>query len=76
MRKDKILFVFKRCEHKNNKILILKNLSFLSITLFIFITRSLKSIIKNKLNENSFNMNFLKDTKKNQHRLLKNLRKR
>ena len=64
MRKDKILFIFKRCEHDDNKISILKNLSFLSITLFVIITRFLKSIIKNKLNENDFDINSLKDIKK------------
>ena len=35
--KNKILFVFKRCEYNNNKISISKNLSFLSIILFIVI---------------------------------------
>ena len=37
MFKDKILFLFKRCDYNNNKILTSKNLSFLSITLFIII---------------------------------------
>ena len=37
MGKDKILFVFKRCKYDDNKILISKNLSFLSITLFVII---------------------------------------
>ena len=37
MRKDKILFVFEYYKYNNNKILILENLSFLSITLFIII---------------------------------------
>ena len=37
-----------------------KNLSFLSITLFI-ITRFFKFIIKNELNENSFDINFSKN---------------
>ena len=64
MRKDKILFVFKRCEYDDNKILTLKNLSFLSIISFIIIIRSFKLIIKNKLNEDNFDMNSSKDIKK------------
>ena len=61
MRKDKILFIFKRCKHNNNKILTSKNLSFLSIISFIIITRSLKFIVKNKLNKDNFDINFLKN---------------
>ena len=61
MFKDKMLFVFKRCEHNDNKISTSKNLSFLSITSFI-ITRSFKLIIKNKSNENNFDINSSKDT--------------
>ena len=38
MRKDKILFVFERYKHDDNKILLSENLSFLSIILFIIIT--------------------------------------
>ena len=37
MRKDDILFIFERYKCNDNKILTLKNLSFLSITLFIVI---------------------------------------
>ena len=54
-----MLFVFKRCEYNDNKISISKNLSFLSITSSA-ITRSFKFIIKNKLNENNFDINFSK----------------
>ena len=61
MLKNKILFIFKRYKYNNNKILISKNLSFLSIILFIIITRSFKFIIKNKSNENNFDINHLKD---------------
>ena len=61
MLKNKILFVFKRYKYNNNKILTSKNLSFLSITLFIIITRFLKFIIKNELNENNFDINFSKN---------------
>ena len=60
MFKDKMLFVFKRCEYNNNKISTSKNLSFLSITSFIII-RFFKFIIKNKSNENNFDMNSSKD---------------
>ena len=35
--KNKILFIFKRCEHNDNKTLIFENLSFLLKTLFIII---------------------------------------
>ena len=59
--KDKILFIFKRCEYDNNKILISKNLSFLLIISFIIIIRFLKSIIKNESNENNFDINFSKN---------------
>ena len=45
MLKNKMLFIFKRYEYNNNKMLILKNLSFLSIILFIII-RSFKFIVK------------------------------
>ena len=76
MRKDKMLFVFKRCEYDDNKVLISENLSFLSITSFIIITRSFKSIIKNKLNENNFDMNFLKDIKKRLTSIFKTFKKK
>ena len=52
----KIIF-FIRCDYDNNKISTLKDLSFLSITLSIIITRSFKFIIKNDSNEISFDMN-------------------
>ena len=61
MLKNKILFIFKRCEYDNNKILITKNLSFLSIISFIIIIRPLKFIVKNKSNEDNFDINHLKD---------------
>ena len=61
MLKNKMLFVFKRCEHDDNKILAFKNLSFLSKTPFIIITRSFKFITKNKSNEDSFDMNHFKN---------------
>ena len=73
MLKNKILFIFKRYKHNNNKILISKNLSFLSITLFIIIIRSFKFIIKNELNENNFDINFSKNTL-NKKRFFKTLK--
>ena len=64
MLKNKILFLFKRCDYNNNKILTSKDLSFLSTTLFIIITRSFKLIIKNDLNENNFDINYSKNVSK------------
>ena len=61
MLKNKMLFIFKRYQHNDNKILTFKNLSFLLKTSFIIIIRSFKSIIKNKLNENNFDVNYFKD---------------
>ena len=61
MLKNKILFIFKRCEYNDNKILISKNLSFLSIISFIIIIRSFKLIVKNELNENNFDINLSKN---------------
>ena len=74
MRKDKILFVSERYKYNNNKILVLKNLSFLSIISFIIITRSFKFTIKNKLNENNFDINFLKNIRKKSTSILKTLK--
>ena len=61
MFKNKILFFSKRCDYNDNKILTSKNLSFLSTISFIVITRSLKSIVENNSNENSFDMNYSKN---------------
>ena len=61
MFKNKILLFFKRCDYDNNKILISKDFSFLSITLSIIITRSFKFIVKNDSNENSFDINYSKN---------------
>ena len=55
------MFLFKRYNHNDNKILTSKELSFLSITLFVFITRSFKFIIKNDSNENNFDMDHSKN---------------
>ena len=60
MFKDKMLFVFKRCEHNDNKISTSKNLSFLS-TISSVITRSFKFIVKNESNENNSDMNLSKN---------------
>ena len=60
MFKDKMLFVFERCEYNDNKISTSKNFSFLSIISFA-VTRPFKSIIKNKSNENNSDINLSKD---------------
>ena len=69
MRKNKMLFVFKRYKYNDNKVSAFENLSFLSIILFIIII-SLKFTVKNS-NEKSFDMNFSKDIRK---RLISTLR--
>ena len=61
MLKDKILFLFKRCDHNNNKILTLKDLSFLPNALFIIIIRFFKFIVENDSNENNFDINYSKN---------------
>ena len=61
MLKNKILFLFKRCDYNNNKILTSKDLSFLSIILSIIIIRSLKSTVENDSNENNFDINYSKN---------------
>ena len=76
MRKNKILFVSKQCKYDNNKILTSKDLSFLSITLFIIITRFFKSTIKNKSNENNFDVDSLKDIRKKSTSTFKTFKKK
>ena len=61
MFKNKILFFSELCNHDNNKILTLKNLSFLSITSFIVITRSFKLIVENDSNNDNFDIDHSKD---------------
>ena len=61
MFRDKILFFFKRYNYNNNKILILKDFSFLSNASSVVITRSFKFIVKNDSNENNFDMNHFKN---------------
>ena len=61
MLKNKILFIFKRCECNDNKILAFKNLSFLLKTLFVVIIRSFKFIVKNESNKDNFDINHFKD---------------
>ena len=61
MFKNKILFIFGRCEYNNNKVSTAENFSFLSIILFIVIIQFFKFIIKDESNENNFDMNYLKD---------------
>ena len=56
-----MLFIFKRYKYNDNKTSIFENLSFLSKTLFVIITRFFKFIIKNKSNENNFDINYFKN---------------
>ena len=74
MRKDKILFVSKRYKHNDNKVLTSENLSFLSIISFIIII-SLKFTAEN-LNEENFDINSSKDTKKRLTFTFKTFKKR
>ena len=76
MRRDKILFIFKRYKHNNNKISTSENLLFLSIISFVIIIKSLEFIVKNEFNEDNFDINSLKDIKKNQYQFLKHLKKK
>ena len=62
MRKNKILFIFKRYKYDDNKVSTFENLSFLSITSFIIII-SFEFIVKN-LDEKSFDVDSLKDIRK------------
>ena len=61
MFKNKILFLFKRWNYNNNKILTSKDLSFLSTTSFVIIIRSFTCIIENDSNENNFDINYSKN---------------
>ena len=61
MFKNKILFLFKRYDYDDNKISASKDLSFLSTTSSVVITRSFKFIVENDSNENSFDMNHSKN---------------
>ena len=74
MRKNKILFIFKRYKYNDNKVLTIENLSFLSITSFIIII-SLKSIAENS-DEESFNINFSKNTRKKSTSTFKTFKKK
>ena len=76
MRKDKILFISERYKHDDNKILASKNLSFLSIISFIIIIRSFKFIVKNKLNENNFDIDSSKNTRKRSTLIFKTLKEK
>ena len=74
MKKDKILFVFKRYKHNDNKASAIENLSFLPITSFIIIT-SLKPIVEDS-DEESSDVNSPKDTRKRLTFTLKTLKKK
>ena len=74
MKKDKILFVFKRYKHNDNKVSTTENLSFLSITSPVVIT-SLKLTIENS-NEKSSDVDSSKDTKKRLTSILRTLKEK
>ena len=73
MFKDKILFLSERYNHNNNKILITKDLFFLSTISFIIITRPFKPTIENDSNEDNFDINHSKNVS-NKKRLTSTLR--
>ena len=74
MRKNKILFIFKRCEYNDNKVSTIENLSFLSITSSIIIT-FFKSIVENS-DEESLDINFSKNTRKKSTSILKTFKEK
>ena len=76
MRKDKILFISERYKYNNNKVSASENLSFLSITLFIIITQSLKFTVKNKSDEDNFDVNSSKDIRKKSTSIFKTFKKK
>ena len=61
MLRNKILFLFKRCDYNNSKISTLKDLSFLSNASSVIIIRPFKLIIENDSNEDNFDMNHFKN---------------
>ena len=74
IRKNKILFVSKRYKYNDNKVSTFEDLSFLSIILFIIIT-SLKFTAENSDEEN-FDMNSSKDTRKRSTSIFKTFKKK
>ena len=76
IRKDKILFVFERCEYDDNKILASENLSFLPIMKIISFIITFKLIVENKSDENNSDMNFSKNIKKRSISTLKTFKER
>ena len=74
MRKNKILFISKRYKHDDNKVSAFEDLSFLSITSFIIII--FFKLIAEDSNEESFDMNFSKDTRKRLTFIFKTFKKR
>ena len=61
MLKNKLLFIFKRYKYNNNKMSLLKKNSFLLIILSIIIIRFFKIIVKIELNEDDFDIKFIKN---------------
>ena len=74
MRKNKMLFVFKRYKYNDNKVSTSEDLSFLSITLFIIII-SFKPTAKNS-DEKSFDVNSSKDIRKRSTSTLRAFKKK
>ena len=74
MKKNKILFVFKRYKHNDNKVSTTENLSFLSIISSIVII-SFKLIVENS-NEESSDMNSSKNTRKRSTFIFKTFKKK
>ena len=74
MRKNKILFISKRCEYNDNKVSAPEDLLFLSIISFIIITL-LKSIIENS-NEKNSDVNSSKNKRKKSTFILKTFKKK
>ena len=59
--KNKMLFIFERCEYNDNKISTFEDLSFLLKTSSVVIIRSFKFTIKNESNKNNFDIYHFKD---------------
>ena len=76
MLKNKILFLFKRCDYNDNKIFASKDFSFLSIISSVIIARSFKSIVKNDSNKNNFDMKKNVSNKKRSTSTLRALKKK
>ena len=74
MRKNKILFISKRYEYNDNKVLAFEDLSFLSIISSVVII--FLKLIAEDSNEESFDMNLSKDTRKRSTFIFKTLKEK